>query len=124
MKIFGDSIDPKKMVDPKQTNIPKNQEEENIKAFQENQEIKNQMVQRQVGEDLASERQAMGANSELFDQSVAVGVDRQKAENRAWVGTADATIGSDTDIPLEDLSRSWLGEFQKSFTRALGGQVI
>lgn len=124
MKIFGDSIDPKKMVDPKQTNIPKNQEEENIKAFQENQEIKNQMVQRQVGEDLASERQAMGANSELFDQSVAVGVDRQKAENRAWVGTTDATIGSDTDIPLEDLSRSWLGEFQKSFTRGLGSQVI
>jgi hypothetical protein len=90
----------------------------------ENQTIKETLIQEEIKEDLEAERQSMGANSELFNQSVAVAVARQRPENRAWVGTTNATIGSDNDIKLEDLSKSWLGKQYDNLMESPIGLII
>src|SRR5690606_25074035 len=54
----------------------------------------------------------------------AVSLARKDASNRGFIGRDTATLAENNDISIEDVNRSWLGEFQKSFTRGLGGQVI
>lgn len=97
--------------------------------YRENQAMKQEMVEQQMIQQLEEERKAMmadptraemGPASRIYKEraeyrgahetSDAVKLDQQKAYNRAAVGASTATIGSDNDISLAELDKSWLGK--------------
>ncbi|MFA7444554.1 MAG: hypothetical protein WCY89_01280 [Flavobacteriaceae bacterium] len=88
----------------------KNIYEQLDELYQENQDLKEEAVYNQMADNLESENQAMMANAERANIPAAVRLAQQDPANRAFVGRNTATIGSDNNITLEELDKSWLGK--------------
>lgn len=123
MKLFEQTQEDN-IIDPTKTNLAKNNKERAKELFEQNQAMKQDMVDERMVSHLEEEQKAMGADPQIAETGPASRIYNQRDEYRGAHEMSTATIGSGNDISLEDLDRSWLGEFQKSFTRGLGGQVI
>lgn len=78
--------------------------------YRENQAMKQELIDQQMIQQLKEEQKAMGADPQMAEMGPASRIYKQRAEYRGAHEMSTATIGSDNDISLAELDKSWLGK--------------